>query len=585
VSQTLPGLFRERVARTPDGIAYRYFDAAYGAWRELRWAEAAREVAALRAALAQERLQAGDRVAIMLRNCPAWVCFEQAALSLGLVVVPLYTNDRADNVSYILQDAQVRVLLVENDKMLSQLSAITPQLQGLERLLTLEPSRQGETFPRLAPLSQWARWEAPDAAPPAALAPDALATIVYTSGTTGRPKGVMLSHRNILFNVDAALQLFDVYREDLLLSFLPLSHTLERTVGYYLPMATGSTVAYARSVQELAEDLLSQRPTVLISVPRIYERVYNKIQLQLGAKSPLARRLFHAAVATGWRRFQHKGGGGLRWLLLDRLVAAKIRAKLGGRLRLAITGGAAMPPEVAKTFIGLGLSIIQGYGLTEASPIVSGNPVDDNEPASVGIPLPGVEVRIGAQDELLTRSPSVMLGYWQHEQATRAMIDADGWLHTGDQARIEGGHIYITGRIKDIIVLSNGEKVPPSDLEMAITLDPLFEQALIIGEGRPFLSAMVVLSAEAWQREAAALGIDPQARDVLQSRPVQRFVLDRIARALREFPGQAKVRAVIVHDKPWSIEDDTLTPTMKLRRAEITRQSRAEIDALYQGVR
>ena len=583
-SGSLPGLFLERARRSADAVAYRHYDADQNAWLELSWTEMAQQVAAARAALVEEGLKNGDRVAIMLRNCPSWVVFEQAAMSLGLVVVPLYTNDRADNVAYVLQDAQVKVLLVENEKSLRHLASIEPQLQGLVRLLTVEPCAMPDTYPRLACLPQWAHPGVADFQL-ADLDMDALATIVYTSGTTGRPKGVMLSHRNILFNIDAALKLFEIYREDVLLSFLPLSHTLERTVGHYLPMVCGCTVAYARSVQELGTDLLSQRPTLLISVPRIYENVYNKIQHQLLHKSPFAQKLFRTAVDVGWQRFQQGGGQGLRWWFLEKLVAKKLLAKLGGRLRLAICGGAPISAEVARTFIGLGLNVVQGYGLTETSPIISGNPIEDNNPASVGVPLPGIEVKIGENDELLTRSPSVMLGYWQNEEATEAIIDKDGWLHTGDQVRIQDNHIYITGRIKEIIVLSNGEKVPPADMELAITMDPLFDQVLVIGEGRAFLSAIVVLAPEIWLQVADHQQFDLNDPEILISKAVQRFVLSRIARALLDFPGYAKVRAVILRDKPWSVEEGTMTPTLKLRRKEIIKLHQAQIDELYEGVR
>ncbi|HEC18609.1 MAG TPA: long-chain fatty acid--CoA ligase, partial [Gammaproteobacteria bacterium] len=430
---SLPGLFQERTRRTPQALAYRYFDAGQSAWVDFSWAEAAAQIDAIRVALAKEDLQAGDRVALMLRNCPQWVFFEQAALAQGLVVVPLYTDDRADNVSYVLQDAGIKLLLVENDTTLAKLAPIRAQLQGLLRVVSVQPCKPSSDYSRLVTLQDWqVIGETPP--PSAQLDIDSLATLVYTSGTTGRPKGVMLSHRNILFNAHAATELLDIYREDLFLSFLPLSHMLERTLGYYIPVMAGSSVAFARSVQDLAEDLLRQRPSVLISVPRIYERVYNKIYTQLESRPPVAQKMFHKAVETGWRRFQNRGGGGLQWLILKKLVADKVLAKLGGRLRLAVCGGAPLSAEVAKTFIGLGLNLIQGYGLTETSPIVSGNPEDDNDPASVGVPMPGIEVKIGPDDELLTRSPSVMLGYWNNPEATQAMIDGEGWLHTGDKA-------------------------------------------------------------------------------------------------------------------------------------------------------
>lgn len=578
---TLFGLFQARVQRTPDAVAYRYFDAEQACWREFSWRESLRQVSAIQVAMQKEGLAAGDRVAIMLRNCPHWVFFEQAALGLGLVVVPLYPNDRAENVAYILQDAGIKLLFVEDDAALQLLDDISAQLQGLVRLVTLEAC-DSRKYARLITLVDWQLFDvAPEQLP--AVDSDALATLVYTSGTTGRSKGVMLSHRNILFNVCAALEQFPIYHQDSLLSFLPLSHMLERTLGYYIPMACGARVAYARSVQDLAEDLLSQRPTILISVPRIYERVYNKIQAQVAGKPPLAQRLFQRAVAVGWRRFQRRGGGGIQWPLLKALVANKIMAKLGGRLRLAICGGAPLSAAVAQTFIGLGLNLIQGYGLTETSPIISGNPEDDNDPASVGTALPGIEVKVGDDEELLTRSPSVMLGYWHNAEATQAMIDADGWLHTGDKGYIKNNHIYITGRLKEIIVLSNGEKTSPADMEMAIMLDPIFEQVLVVGEGRPYLSAMVVLAQDVWQKEAAAQGFATDSVDIFDTAAAKQWLLHRVAAQLSDFPAHATVRAVTVRAAPWNIEDGTMTPTMKLRRAAIVEQCQASIEQMYEG--
>lgn len=579
---SLPGLFRERVKRTPQATAYRHFDAAQSRWDEFTWQESARQITAIQVALEKEGLKAGDRVAVMLRNCPQWIFYEQAALGLGLVVVPLYPDDRAENVSYVLQDAGVKLLLVEDDVTLAKLTSICAQIQGLLRVVSVEACGPSADFPRLITLTDWQEFDESPAALPE-LDIDALATLVYTSGTTGRPKGVMLSHRNVLFNVAAAVEVFPIYREDKFLSFLPLSHMLERALGYYIPVMAGCTVAFARSVQDLAADLLSQQPTVLISVPRIYERVYNKIYTQVALKSDFAQSLFHNAVETGWRRFQNGGGGGLRWPILKALVAKKIMAKLGGRLRLAICGGAPLSEEVAKTFIGLGLNLIQGYGLTETSPIISGNPENANDPTSVGVPLPGVEVKVGNNDELLTRSPSVMMGYWNNPEATKDMIDEEGWLHTGDKGRIDNDHVFITGRLKDVMVLSNGEKIPPADMEMAIALDPLVEQALIIGEGKPYLSAIVVLEPGAWKAEAKAQGFDMDDNALFNSKPAQKFMLECIASRLKNFPGYAKVRAVTLFDEPWTIESGTMTPTMKLRRAIILEKNKDCIAVMYEG--
>ena len=272
------------------------------------------------------------------------------------------------------------------------------------------------------------------------------------------------------------------------------------------------------------------------------------------------------------------------WPLLDRLVASKVVSKLGGRMRAAISGGAKLNEEVARVFIALGLPIVQGYGLTETAPIVSANPLEKNFPASVGLPIRGVEVKVGKGEELLVRGPGVMLGYWNNHAATAKMIDPQGWLHTGDQARIsDTGHIYITGRLKDILVLSNGEKVPPADMELAVSLDPLVEQAMVVGEGRPYLGALLVLSAEQWGPFAQGLGLDPMDPASLEEHAVHQAMNRRIRSALKGFPGYAKIRRFHLSLEPWSIEEGLITPTMKVKRPKVTEKFASEIEALYKG--
>jgi len=271
----------------------------------------------------------------------------------------------------------------------------------------------------------------------------------------------------------------------------------------------------------------------------------------------------------------------LVWPLLERLVADKVRARFGGRLRVAVAGGAPMNETISRTFLGLGLPVVQGYGLTETAPVVSGNRPDNNFPASVGEPFPGVEVRLGENDELLVRAPCVMLGYWNRPEATRAAIDPEGWLHTGDQARLADGRIYICGRIKDIIVTSSGEKVPPADLEMAIGEDPLFEQVMVLGEGRPCLGALVVLNREAWRGVATGIGCDPDDPAALAARATQKTLLARINARLAAFPAYARVRAARFMLEPWSIEAGLLTPTLKLKRPEMEKRFAAQIEQMF----
>jgi len=588
---SLSGLFIERVRRSPNALAYRQFDIGKNAWVESTWSEVATEVGRWQQAMLKEGLKPGDRVAIMLRNCREWVVFDQACLGLGLITVPLYTDDRPENIAYIVREADVKLMVVEGRLQWKKILEVRDRLEGLRRIIsvnTIEPDDKPDD-PRLDSLSDWL-FGLKGELQAHALEPDELATIVYTSGTTGKPKGVMLSHRNILFNAHASSRCADLNEQDLFLSFLPLSHTLERTAGYYMPMMVGAAVAYARSIQTLADDLATVRPTVLISVPRIYERVYGRINAGLKEKSPIARKLFMTTVDLGWRRFEHSQGRAgwhpklLLWPLLEKLVASKVLARLGGRLRYAVCGGAPLPPPIARFFIGLGLPVFHGYGMTESSPVVSVNRPDDNVPASIGKPLPGVEVKIGDKDELLTRSPSVMLGYWNNEEATRATIDSEGWLHSGDKARMdETGHLYITGRIKEIIVLGNGEKVPPADMEMAIALDPLFDQVMVIGEGRPALAAIVVLNPEEWAALAKELDLDPESEADLNGRFLEKTLRTRIARQLHEFPGYAQVRKLIVTLEPWTVDDGLLTPTLKMKRARILERYKDQVEALYEG--
>ena len=587
-ARTLDGLLRERVERTPQALAYRDFNQHFANWRDYSWAQIDREVARWQAALERDGLKAGDRVAVMMRNAPEWVVFDQAALGLGLVVVPLYTQDRPDNVAYILNDAGCKVVVFGTLEQWQGFAGVREQLGGLVRILVVEPLAAPVDEPRLRSIAQWLP-EDGGATRHLPTDPDALATIVYTSGTTGKPKGVMLSHRNIVSNAHASLTVMTVGPADVFLSFLPLSHMFERTCGYYLTMMAGSSVVFARSVALLSEDLLSQRPTMLISVPRIYERVYAAIKTKLEEGPQWQQWLFESTVAVGNLRFAHtQGRGGWRpalllWPLLNALVAKKILARLGGNLRAALSGGAALPPDVARIFIGLGLNLLQGYGMTETSPVACANSVRDNLPASVGTVVPGVEIRIGELGALLIRGPNIMLGYWTNREATAAMIAADGWLNSGDTARIdEGGHVFITGRLKEIIVMSNGEKIPPVDIESAITRDTLFEHVMLVGEGKPYLSLLAVLNRKRWEEFAAAnaMGADFAA---LSTPATEKLLLARVAAQMKEFPGYAQVRKLTAGLEPWTVEAGLLTPTLKIKRPRVIEKFNAEIDRMYEG--
>ncbi|MEQ1533099.1 MAG: long-chain fatty acid--CoA ligase [Sideroxydans sp.] len=586
---TLDGLFRARVNRTPDALAYRYFDDHRCEWLTFTWREMRDEVARCQTALLREGLQTGDRVAIMLKNCPQWVMFDQAALSLGLVSVPLYTSDRPENVAHVLQDSGAKLILIDNATHWHPLREACTGVTTLNRIVTLRTPPEGDSDERIRGVDEWLG-ENTQTLRPALTHADMLATIVYTSGTTGKSKGVMLSHGNLLSNATAAVQCFSVVPRDIFLSFLPLSHALERTGGYYVPMIAGASVAYARSVQQLQEDLALIRPTILITVPRIFERIQAGMQSKLDKGSALARRLFALAIEVGYSRFEHAQGRAgwhpknLLWPVLKPLVADKLSARLGGRLRLALAGGAALSPNNARTFIGLGINILQGYGLSETSPVISVNRLHDNLPSSVGAPLANVEVRLGEFNALEVRGPSVMLGYWNNEIATREILSAEGWLNTGDVVSIDAkNHLTITGRIKEIIVLSNGEKLPPNDMEAAIAADPLFEQVMVVGEGKAYLGMLAVVNRERWTAAMQARGLPAEWPHSLHLPQAKAYALQRVTQQIQSFPGYARIRRIALLDEVWSVENGLLTPTLKMKRAKVLERYQKEFEGMYDG--
>ncbi|CAE6740544.1 AMP-dependent synthetase/ligase [Nitrospira defluvii] len=587
---TLPELFRLRCQRSPEREAYRQCEASV--WRSYSWREVEGLVARWQLALAGENLASGDRVAVLLKNSVEWVCFDLAAQSLGLAVVPLYAADHENNTTYILADSGARLLLVGHIDQWFALAGHRARFPQLSHVLCLETACTPVPATGIQ-VSFIKHWLPSGARPQVNLAKDthALATIVYTSGTTGRPKGVMLSHFNILSNAQAVITQVQAYPEDLFLSFLPLSHAFERTVGCYLPMMAGSCVAYARAINKLAEDIAMVRPTILVSVPRIYERMYVRLQNQLGKKCAMTRALFHWAQEIGWRHFQatrRHGEAPGRWAALLRpvlqyLVADKFLARFGGRLRLAVSGGAPLSLTLSQCFVGLGVPLVQGYGLTEAAPVVTSNRPEDNLPESVGIPLPGVEVRLGEQNELLVRGPNVMMGYWNRPEDTARAINAEGWLHTGDQARIENGYVFIVGRLKEIVVLSTGEKIVPEAVEMALVLDPLIDQAMVVGEGKPYLAALLVLNAGAWRSMAQRWSLPAEDPAALADVRLQHHIENLCHRRLASVPEYAQVRRFWLTLEPWTLDNDLVTPTLKLKRPAIEQRFAEHILKLYSG--
>jgi long-chain acyl-CoA synthetase len=583
-ASTLFGLFCERIRRSPEAIAYRSYDSGRRRWHDHSWAAIAHRVDRFRAALAREDFKPGERVAVLLPNGVDWVCFDLAAHAAGLVVVGLYTHENAATNAYILGNSDARLVLLDNSARWTALMSFGAQFPSLKSVWVCDSVvGQSVTEPKVAAL--------PDVLAATSKVPTEhvtvphdIAALIYTSGTTGRPKGGMLSHFALLWNAEGAARVVPPRTTDVFLSILPLAHAFERTVGYYLQMMGGSTVAYARSAQDLPEDFLAIRPTAMLGVPLLFERMAAAIRARV-AGNWIGRHLLQMAITVRYRRFcvqQQRAKSGLAssllWRILNPLVARRVLAAFGGKLRVAISGGAPLEHSVHRMLIGLGLPLVEGYGLTDAAPVVAANGIDDNLPGSVGRPLPGIQVKLSADGELLVRSPAVMAGYWEDEQRSRQALDPAGWLSTGDTAELDSdGRIFIRGRPAGVIALSIGEKVNPNVVEAELCRDPLFTQALVVGNGRPFLAAVIVLNAQLWQEFAASRGLDPEQ----PNHPASRIeLLGRVTALLAEMPRYAQVRAVHLTLRPWTIETGLLTPTLKVKREHLPLFAR-EIEGLY----
>lgn len=588
---TLPQLLVNSVERYGEREALRQFDKETKSWHSLSYAQLMGRVMEWRRAYAAMNLERGTRIGILMPNSIDHACADQAALANGLVPVPLHAIDTPGASAFILSDSRAKVLVTNKLTRWKQIKAAGGDLQDLTAVIITEDEVDDETG-MVRGLSEWLAAGTHVVELPEGPKEDDLAGIVYTSGTTGRPKGVMLTHGNIVSNVKATLECVFPQVGDIFLSFLPLSHTFERTAGYYLALATGCTIAYNRSVLLLADDLKTIRPTVIISVPRVYERIFARVHDKLKKSRPAARYLFDWAVEIGWRDFcrrnhlpvEHTGRAWLDGLMrpLVRKVSSTLLDQFGGRLRIAISGGAALSSKVARTFCGLGLPIIQGYGMTEASPIIAGNNRTLNQPNTVGKPFNNVEVRLGEGDEIQIKGPSITRGYWNRPDATADAFTEDGWFRTGDVGGFnELGLLSIKGRIKEIIVTSTGEKVPPADLEAAIETDPLFSQCYVIGENRPYLSLITVVNPDEWASFAKSCGVDPADPASLDNPSVKTAALKRAKTAAGEFPHYALPRAVVLTQEPWTIENGLITPTLKLKRGPLSKKFANVIAQLY----
>jgi long-chain acyl-CoA synthetase len=565
-----------------------------GSWLDVPHDELARRVRHVALGLRELGIGPGDRVAILSHNRPDWAIADYGCLTARCADVPIYPTLTASQVGYILKDSGARAVIVEDPDQYAKVAKERGELPDLEHVITIAGSVQGpgvRTFQQLQELGAGAETKYPDYRREAeGAAQDELATLIYTSGTTGPPKGVMLTHHNFASNVVASLKVLSVGPDDSCLSLLPLSHSFERTAGHYVMLHAGVLINYAESVDMVPANLLEVQPTVVLSVPRLFEKIYARVLENATAGGALKRRIFFWARrnAEAWADLRLAGKPipntlAVKKALADRLVFGKLRARTGGRIRFFVSGGAPLSPEIARFFYAAGLPILEGYGLTETTPVISVNTLDALKIGTVGRPIPGVDVRIADDGEILVRGPNVMKGYYNRPDATAEVIDPEGWLHTGDIGQLDAdGFLKITDRKKDIIVTAGGKNIAPQPIENMVKTNKFVLNAVMIGDRRKFPSMLVVPNLDAlrvWAGERNLQIDDPER--FLRSPDVVAKVEREVMGNLRDLASYEMPKKIVLIEKDFTIEDGELTPTLKVKRRVVEEKYKDRIDRLY----
>ena len=593
---TLTRLFYDAVERhghKPKAVACK---PSGGTWRSMTHAEVAQRVQ--RAGLALKRLgvRSGDRVAILAENRPGWLVADFACLAIGATDVPLYPSLPARQIHYILNDSGAVAIFVSTAPQLAKILEIRAELPALKHIVAMDTDAKGPGVMALADLyAMGAQVEqagegATFKAEALAAKPDDIATIIYTSGTTGDPKGVMLTHHNIWSNVVSCLDILRLGPEDSSLSFLPLSHIFERMAGHYTMFYRGTTIHYAESLDTIPQNLVEVGPTVVTAVPRIYEKIYARVLENALAGSAVKKRIFFWAKGVGERWADFKLAGGepptlLNWQysLAQMLVFSKLRARTGGHIKFFVSGAAPLPADVAKFFYAAGLPILEGYGLTETSPVICVNRLESLRIGTVGPPIPGVEVKVAPDGEILTRGPHVMKGYFNQPEATREVLDPDGWFHTGDIGMLDAdGFLKITDRKKDLIVTAGGKNVAPQPIEGLVKKSKYVANAVMLGDKRKFCIMLVVPNYEHLEAWAKRKNLAYTGHRGLIKLPEVRAKMDReVLRMLHDLASYETPKKTLLLEHDFSIESGDLTPTLKVRRRIVEKKYERQIDALY----
>jgi long-chain acyl-CoA synthetase len=593
--QSLPGLLRQQAESHQDRPALRY--KREGRYVSLSYAEYYLRALMVARGLRKLGIVPGDRIAILSENRPGWVIADMGILTARAVTVPVYPTNTPEQIEYVLNHAACRVVFVSSQQQYQKLLEICERIPTVETVVAFERFIGQRELPviHLYQLSELSHPLTPDEQAELereidVIEPNDLASIIYTSGTTGRPKGVMLEHANILADAWYGLKkLKGLERRETFLSFLPLSHILERTAGYYAALMTGSEIAFAESVDKVVENIVEVQPTAMVSVPRLFEKIYSRIYENAHQLSPLKRRLFHAAIAVGkeyvhlkYVKRQPVGLLGLKYKLFDKLVFHKIRARFGGQLRFFISGGAPLDKTINEFMWIIGIPTFEGYGLTESSPAITLSCLQEIRFGSVGCMLEKTEVKLLEDGELLVRGPQVMRGYYQDQQATDESL-VDGWLKTGDIAKIDDeGYIYIIDRKKELIVTAGGKNIAPQPLENELKLDKYISQAFVYGDRRPYLVALLTPNLDrllelGQERQLDYLDIE----ELVANQKVYELFGERVRLLNAKLPSYETIKKFALLPRDFSIEGGELTPTLKLRRKVIYEKYHERIDALY----
>jgi long-chain acyl-CoA synthetase len=586
---TIYNCFRETVERFPNLVALMYKQD--GKYTAINYQALSDYVDAVAEHLKKLGVTQGDSVGIYSYNRPEWVMVDLAVLKLGAVVVPIYHVMTPFYIKYIVNDAKIKMLFVENAVLYEKFATIKAEVPLLQKVVLFDPKDvpaktdylKFEDFKKL-----------PDKVHTPSSAPDVLAddvaTIVYTSGTTGEPKGVMLTHLNITTNALAGIERFHLNEQDIMVSYLPLSHMFERTCGYYVMIFCGGAIAYAENFSTVVLDIGQVCPTLLVALPRVLEKAYETGRQKIASGSFIQRMLVNSAIKNLNRYYNLKYRGKLvpRFLkikcnIYDKLVASKFRQIAGGRLRLLVSGGAPLNKQVGKIFAILGFNIYEWYGLTETAPIISSTMQEDNRLGTVGKPIPDVQIKIGANSEILTKGLNLMLGYHNKPEETRKVIDNEGWFHTGDQGQFDRlGNLIITGRIKELIVTSYGKKVAPIPIEEKICSCGYVEQVMIYGDKKNFLVALVVPNRKTLERHAQKHNITcTDFQGLCASDDIKTLIENEIEKATTDLAPYEKIKAFTIIPEGFTIDNDMLTPTLKLRRNKVLEKYKPVIEAMY----